>query len=74
MSSPSSKATVSNSQLVRNLGVVAGSSSRLAKTATENRVKARDGNYSNFLGQTNSKTKTRKLTGATMRKSSTQMT
>ena len=62
MSSPSRKETVSNCQLVKSLGVPAGSSSRLAGAATENRVKAREGNYSNFLGPSNPQTKTRNLT------------
>ena len=61
VSSPSRKEILSNVQLVLSLGVPAGSSSRLAKSATENRVEARDGKYSKFLGQANSKTKTRKL-------------
>ena len=61
VSSPSRKETVSNCQLVKRLGVLAGSSSRLAGAATKNRVKAREGNYSNFLGPSNPQTKTRKL-------------
>ena len=61
VSSPSRKEKLSNVQLVLSLGVPAGSSSRLAKSATENRVEARDGKYRKFLGQANSKTKTWKL-------------
>ena len=61
MSSSSRKESISSRQLFLSLGVTAGSSFCLAKSATKNRVVARNRKYSKFHGQANSKTKTRKF-------------